>query len=86
MPPGRCVVGDVQMSEGSLSQAFCDAHCGRHEIYEGYKGNRQTMPSEIAAALPKLSVLLEHMRIPTFKVPPPNTHARQPPTLPSGHH
>lgn len=36
------------------------------------------MPPEIASALPKLTVLLEHMKIPTFKVPPPNTRARQP--------
>lgn len=39
----------------------------RHEIYAGYKGHRQRMPEEIAWALPPLTLLLEQMRIPTFK-------------------
>lgn len=39
----------------------------RHELYEGYKAQRPSMPPEIGAALPMLTELLDAMKIPTMR-------------------
>jgi len=62
-PPTHLAVVFDSGSGGLKGKTF------RHEIYAGYKGHRQRMPEEIAWALPPLTLLLEQMRIPTFKVP-----------------
>lgn len=41
----------------------------RHEIYEGYKGQRQSCPDEIREAIPHLLGLMKAMAIPVIQVP-----------------
>ena len=40
----------------------------RHEIYEGYKGQRASCPEEIKEAIPRLQQLLRAMAIPFIQV------------------
>lgn len=40
----------------------------RHEEFEGYKAQRETMPEEIAAALPYIFLILEKLNINVFKI------------------
>jgi hypothetical protein len=45
----------------------------RHEIYEGYKGQRQACPDAVKAAVPRLQALLKAMAIPVIQVGPAPT-------------
>lgn len=41
----------------------------RHELYEGYKGQREACPAEVKEAIPRLQQLLRSMAIPYIQVP-----------------
>lgn len=63
----------------------------RHELYEGYKGQREACPTEVKEAIPRLQQLLRSMAIPYIQVsaaspPVPRLHAAQQPPAPSGQH
>jgi len=45
-----------------------DAPTARHEEYEAYKGERDEMPEDLAAALPHLRRLVEAFRIPALEL------------------
>jgi 5'-3' exonuclease len=42
----------------------------RHEMYEGYKGQRQACPEAVKEAVPRLVQLLKAMAIPVIQVGP----------------
>lgn len=52
----------------ALLRPHAPLRCCRHEIYEGYKGQRQACPDAVKEAVPRLQALLKAMAIPVIQV------------------